>query len=51
MLGWDSERKFYVSDDTQKRLREVVENGARAQSDWQKRFDGYTKEFPELAAE
>ncbi|MBL8951229.1 MAG: transketolase [Myxococcaceae bacterium] len=50
-LGWDPEKKFFVPDEAGKNLRQAVEKGQAAQAEWQKRFDAYAKEFPDLADE
>ena len=50
-LGWPTMDKFYLPEDAVAYFRKSVNNGARAQSDWQKRFDAYKKEFAKEAAE
>src|SRR5438128_1019268 len=50
-LGWDPDRQFYVPDEALKNFRVAIEHGAKAQGDWQKRFDAYAREFPEAAAD
>jgi transketolase len=50
-LGWGSMDKFYLPDDSVKFFRKVGEKGAKTQKDWQERFDGYKKAFPQEAAE
>ena len=50
-LGWPTMDKFYLPEDAVAYFRKSVDRGARAQSDWQKRFDAYKKEFAKEAAE
>jgi len=50
-LGWPLEPKFLIPDDVLAHFREAVECGKTLESDYQKRFKRYQKEFPELAAE
>jgi len=50
-LGWPTMDKFYLPEDAVAYFRKSVDKGARAQSDWQKRFDTYKKEFAKEAAE
>ncbi len=50
-LGWSTMDKFYLPEDAVAYFRKSVDKGARAQSDWQKRFDAYKKEFAKEAAE
>jgi len=50
-LGWDPDKFFYIPDEALAHFRTAVERGAKAQADWQARFDAYARAFPELAAE
>ena len=50
-LGWDPEKSFYVPDEVLAHLRLAVDRGASAQADWQRRFEAYARENPDLAAE
>jgi len=50
-LDWPVEPDFLVPEAALKHLREAQDRGARAQQAWNGRMDGYTKAFPELAAE
>jgi transketolase len=50
-LGWPVDRDFYVPDEALAHFREAVDKGAKAQADWQARFDAYAKAFPEEAAQ
>lgn len=50
-LGWPAMDKFYVPEDALKHFREAIGKGQRAEQEWQKRFEGYKKQFPKEAAE
>nr|KXH71719.1 MAG: transketolase [Candidatus Thorarchaeota archaeon SMTZ1-45] len=50
-LGWPLESKFYVPDDVLEYYRNIGEEGAEKERAWNKRFDSYSKAYPELAAE
>jgi transketolase len=50
-LGWGSNEKFYLPDDSVKFFRKVGEKGGKTQSEWQKRFDAYKKAFAKEGAE
>ena len=50
-LGWPTMDKFYLPEEAVAHFREAVENGGKAQGEWQGRFDAYAKEFPKEAAE
>ncbi|MFC5438252.1 transketolase [Rhodanobacter umsongensis] len=50
-LGWPVEPDFLVPDAALKHMREAQDRGARAQQAWNSRLDGYTRAFPQLAAE
>jgi transketolase len=50
-LGWDPDKFFYVPDLVLAHFRSAVERGARAQADWQRRFEVYAREHADLAAE
>ncbi len=48
-LGWEYD-PFVIPDDVYAGW-DAKKKGAAAQDDWQKRFDAYAKQFPELASE
>ncbi len=48
-LGWDPEKSFYIPDQVLAHFRSAIERGTRAQADWQRRFEAYAREHPELA--
>jgi transketolase len=50
-LGWPTEPPFYVPAPALARFREALERGARAESEWGARMEGYARAFPELAKE
>jgi transketolase len=50
-LGWPTTDKFYLPEDAVAFFRQSIDKGARVQSDWQKRFAAYKKEFASEAAE
>ena len=43
--------KFYLPEDAVNYFRKAVDKGAKAQSEWRKRFAAYKKGFPKEAAE
>ncbi len=50
-LGLPTDEKFFVYDDALELYREAVDKGAKAEADWQSRWEAYAAEFPEEAAE
>jgi transketolase len=50
-LGWGWEDAFAIPEQARARWRGCVERGAELQADWQREFDAYAGEYPELAAE
>lgn len=44
-LGWPVDREFYVPDDVRERFRAATEKGARAESNWISRFEGYARAY------
>jgi transketolase len=50
-LGWPTEPMFLIPGEALENFRQALEKGRQAQSDWQKRFAAYAKQFPELAGE
>ena len=50
-LGWPEEPSFYVPDEALARFRSAVDQGAAAQSAWEKRFDAWSMENAHLAKE
>jgi transketolase len=50
-LGLPPDEKFFVYDDALDLYRGAVDNGAKAEAEWQERWDAYAAAFPEEAAE
>ena len=50
-LGWPATEKFYLPQDAVDCFREAIGKGAKAQQDWESRFQAYASEFPKEAAE
>ncbi len=48
-FGFPEDQSFYVPDDALKNWRTAVDRGQQAEAEWNKLFDGYAKQFPELA--
>ncbi len=50
-LGWPQEPLFHIPREALEHFRLAVPRGAKRQEEWDRRFEGYSKEFPDLAAE
>jgi transketolase len=50
-LGWPTMDKFYLPEDAVAYFRKSVDKGASAQSEWQKKFAAYKKDFAKEGAE
>ncbi|HEY9140609.1 MAG TPA: transketolase, partial [Bryobacteraceae bacterium] len=50
-LGWPTTDKFFIPPEALAFFRTAVDRGAKAQRDWQSRFEAYRKEYPGEAAE
>lgn len=48
-LGWDPEASFFVPQEAAAHFDIAKTRGAKAQQDWQARFDAYAKAHPDLA--
>ncbi len=48
-FGFPEDKSFYVPEDALKNWRQAVDRGAKAEAEWNKLFDSYAKECPELA--
>jgi transketolase len=48
-FGFPEDQSFYIPEDALKNWRQAVDRGKQAEAEWQKRFDAYAKEYPELA--
>ena len=50
-LGWPTERPFYVPDEALAHMRQAIEQGERAQEEWNDRLAAYADRYPDLAQE
>jgi transketolase len=50
-LDWPIDPPFYIPGEALEHFREAIDRGRVDQAKWQKNFDAYQKEFPELAQE
>lgn len=50
-LGWPSEEPFFVPDESLNYFRQAIERGEEQEREWQKLYDAYNAEYPELAAQ
>jgi transketolase len=50
-LGWPEEPPFYIPEEALAHFRKALDRGKKLQDDWNRRFEAYAKEFPELAKE
>ncbi len=50
-LGWPEDKTFYVPEEALAHFRRAVDDGARAQAEWQARHAAWAAAFPELARE
>jgi transketolase len=50
-LGWPAEVKFHIPDEALTHFRQAIQQGERAEAEWQTRLRAYRQAFPELAAE
>jgi transketolase len=50
-LGWPVEPPFHVPEEVANHLRQAVESGRRAESEWNTKLAAYEKQYPELADE
>ncbi len=48
-FGFPEDQSFYVPDEALKNWRTAVDRGQQAEGEWNKVFDAYAKEYPELA--
>jgi len=48
-LGWEWTEPFFVPKEALAGFRAAVDAGARAEADWERRFEAYAKEHPDLA--
>ncbi len=50
-LGWPTDEPFFIPHDALAHFRQAVTNGANAESEWQKVFNGWREAYPDLARE
>jgi transketolase len=50
-FGFDPEQSFQVADEVLKYYRSIGQKGSKNNEDWDRIFEGYKAEFPQLAAE
>ena len=50
-LGWPEDKSFYVPEEAAKNWGSLVEKGKKIHAEWQKKYEAYSKAYPELAAE
>jgi len=48
-LGWESTEDFFIPQEAKAHFAQACEHGKQAYAQWQKRFDAYSKAFPDLA--
>jgi len=48
-FGWDPEKSFVVPDEALTHMRKAVDRGKRAERKWNKMFEKYAQNYPELA--
>ncbi len=48
-FGWDPEKTFFIPDEAKEHMLQVREAGIKAQKSWQRKFNKYAKQYPELA--
>jgi transketolase len=50
-LGFPEDQDFYIPEEAGKNWLQAVERGAKAQAEWQAKFDAFNKAYPELGAQ
>jgi transketolase len=50
-LGWPTEPAFFIPDEVLDHMRQSVQRGKAAETDWNERFSRYAEEYPDLASE
>ncbi len=50
-LGWPSEEPFHVPEEALAKFREAVSRGNDSETEWDKLFEAYSKDYPDLAKE
>jgi transketolase len=50
-LGFDPDKQFFEPEEALTHFRTAIDRGAKAEGEWQQRFEGWAAANPELAAE
>ena len=50
-LNWPEDKSFYVPEEAGKNWGSLVEKGKKVHAEWQKKYEEYSKAYPEKAAE
>jgi len=50
-LGWDWEEPFHIPEEALEVFREAIPRGSEQEADWNRMFEAYSKEYPDLAKE
>jgi len=50
-LGWPQEPAFYVPKEASSHMRQALQRGKKAESEWQERMNAYSRDCPDLAAQ
>lgn len=48
-FGWDPEKTFYIPQQVAQHMLKVRDAGIKAEKNWQRKFNKYAKQYPELA--
>ena len=48
-LGWEWQDPFHVPEEALRHFRAAVEKGIQEQAQWERRFEAFAKEYPDLA--
>jgi len=48
-FGWDPNKSFYVPEEVKAHMLEVRQRGIKAEKSWQRKFNKYAQQYPELA--
>ena len=47
--GWPTDERFHIPEEASAYMRGAVDTGTAAEAEWQKMFDAYAEEYPDLA--
>ncbi len=50
-LGFPEDKTFYIPEEALNHFRKAIERGQRQEEEWNKLFEAYKKEYPQLAEE